>query len=82
VRVNGIAVGSVATTALDTVLTNDDLRTTMERQTPLRRIGRPIEIAATALWLASPAGAFVTGKVMEVDGGLQIPNLALGLPDL
>jgi 7-alpha-hydroxysteroid dehydrogenase len=82
VRVNGIAVGSVATTALDTVLTNDDLRTTMERQTPLRRIGNPIEIAATALWLASPAGAFVTGKVMEVDGGLQIPNLALGLPDL
>ena len=82
VRVNGIAVGSVATSALDTVLTNDDLRTTMERQTPLRRIGDPIEIAATALWLASPAGGFVTGKVMEVDGGLQIPNLALGLPDL
>ena len=40
------------------------------------------DIAAACLWLASPAGSFVTGKVVEVDGGLQAPNLPLGLPDL
>jgi 7-alpha-hydroxysteroid dehydrogenase len=40
------------------------------------------DIAAACLWLASPAGGFVTGKVVEVDGGLQAPNLPLGLPDL
>jgi 7-alpha-hydroxysteroid dehydrogenase len=76
------AVGSVATSALDIVLTNDELRTRMEQATPLRRIGTAEEVAATILFLASPAGGYVTGKVLEVDGGLQAPNLDLGLPDL
>jgi 7-alpha-hydroxysteroid dehydrogenase len=82
IRVNAIAVGSVATSALDIVLTNEDIRTRMEQATPLRRIGDAAEIAATALFLASAAGGFVTGKVLEVDGGTQAPNLELGLPDL
>jgi 7-alpha-hydroxysteroid dehydrogenase len=54
----------------------------MVRRTPLRRLGDPEDIAAAALWLASPAGSWVTGKVVEVDGGLETPNLAMGLPDL
>ncbi|HEU5474554.1 MAG TPA: SDR family oxidoreductase [Actinophytocola sp.] len=82
IRVNAIAVGSVATSALSIVLTNDEIRQRMEQATPLRRIGNVEEIAATVLWLASPAGGFVTGKVIEVDGGTQAPNLDLGLPDL
>jgi 7-alpha-hydroxysteroid dehydrogenase len=82
VRVNAISVGSVATSALDIVLTNDELREKMSAATPLRRIGAAEDIAATVLFLASPAGAYVTGKVLEVDGGLQQPNLELGLPDL
>ena len=40
------------------------------------------DIAIAALYLASPAGSFVTGKVLEVDGGIEYPNLALNLPDL
>jgi 7-alpha-hydroxysteroid dehydrogenase len=82
IRVNAVAVGSVATSALDIVLTNDELRTRMEQATPLRRIGTAEEVAATILFLASPAGSYLTGKVLEVDGGLQAPNLDLGLPDL
>jgi 7-alpha-hydroxysteroid dehydrogenase len=82
VRVNAIAVGSVATSALDIVLTDDGLRTAMEQATPLRRIGDPDDIAATVLFLASDAGAYVTGKVVEADGGLDQPNLDMGLPDL
>ena len=82
IRVNAIAVGSVATSALETVLTDDALREQMESGTPLRRLGEPDDIALAALYLASPAGSFVTGKVLEVDGGLEAPNLALGLPDL
>lgn len=82
VRVNAIAVGSVATSALDIVMTNDDLRTQMEANTPLGRIGDPEDIAATVLFLASPAGAYLTGKIIETDGGLNRPNLDLGLPDL
>ncbi len=82
IRVNAIAVGSVATSALEVVLTDDGLRTTMEEATPLRRIGDPEDIAAAIVYLCSPAGSYVTGKVVEVDGGLSHPNLDMGLPDL
>ena len=82
IRVNAIGVGSVETSALEFVLTDDATRTTMEQATPLQRIGDPDDIAATALFLASPASAYLTGKVVEADGGLEQPNLDLGLPDL
>ena len=82
IRVNAIAVGSVATSALDIVLDDDAMRTQMEQATPLRAIGQPDHIAATVVYLASPAGGYVTGKVLEVDGGLEQPNLDLGFPDL
>lgn len=82
IRVNAIAVGSVATSALDIVMADDAMRRAMEDATPLRAIGRPEHIAATVVYLASPAGGYVTGKVLEVDGGLEQPNLDLGLPDL
>jgi 7-alpha-hydroxysteroid dehydrogenase len=82
IRVNAVAVGSTATSALDIVMASDELRTTMEEATPLGRIGDPDEIAAAILFLASPAGSFVTGKILQVDGGLQSANLEFGLPDL
>jgi 7-alpha-hydroxysteroid dehydrogenase len=82
VRVNAIAVGSVGTSALDVVLETPELLEQMVEGTPLKRLGEPDDIAAAALYLASPAGSFITGKVIEVDGGLEAPNLALGLPDL
>lgn len=82
IRVNAIAVGSIATSALEIVLDDDGLRTAMEQGTPLKRIGDPEEIAATVLFLASPAGGYMTGKVVEVDGGIEQPNLDMGLPDL
>jgi 3-oxoacyl-[acyl-carrier protein] reductase len=37
--------------------------------TPLRRWGRPEDVAAAAVWLASPAAAFVTGQAVNVNGG-------------
>ncbi len=82
VRVNAIAVGAAATSALDIVLTDDNLRQQMERATPLGRIGDPEDIAAAIVFLASPAAAYITGKVLEVDGGIGQPNLDLGIPDL
>ncbi|HEY2428163.1 MAG TPA: SDR family oxidoreductase [Acidimicrobiales bacterium] len=81
VRVNGIAPGAIATASLETVLT-DQVREAMVAATPLRRLGDPNDIAAAALWLASPAGAYVTGKMIEVDGGIQVSNLPTALPDL
>ena len=82
IRVNAIAPGSIATSALDIVASNDELREPMEKVTPMRRLGEPDEIAAAAVYLASPAGAYLTGKVIEVDGGITFPNLDLPIPDL
>jgi 7-alpha-hydroxysteroid dehydrogenase len=82
IRVNAIAVGAVATSALDIVMTDDTLRGQMERATPLGRIGDPEDVAAAAVFLASPAAGYITGKILEVDGGIERPNLDLGLPDL
>jgi 7-alpha-hydroxysteroid dehydrogenase len=82
IRVNAIAVGSVATSALEVVTQDEGMLATMEAATPLKRIGQVDDIAAACLYLASPAGSFLTGKVIESDGGLQAPNLPLGLPDL
>ena len=82
VRVNAIAVGSVATSALEIVLDNQEIHDEMVRRTPVKRLGQPEDIAYCALYLASPAGSFVTGKLFEIDGGLEEANLELGLPDL
>ncbi|MGW6334187.1 SDR family oxidoreductase [Nocardia rhamnosiphila] len=82
IRVNAIAPGSIATSALEVVAADDALRDALEKATPLRRIGDPADIAATALFLASPAGGYLTGKVIETDGGLIAPNLDIPIPDL
>ncbi|KQH75905.1 MULTISPECIES: SDR family oxidoreductase [Mycobacterium] len=82
IRVNAIAPGSILTSALDVVAGNEELRAPMEKATPLRRLGDPLDIAAAAVYLASPAGGFLTGKTLEVDGGLTYPNLDIPVPDL
>ncbi|ALG12786.1 SDR family oxidoreductase [Kibdelosporangium phytohabitans] len=82
VRVNAICVGSVATSALDIVLRDEEIKSKMEQATPLGVIGEPEDIASAVLYLVSAAGKFVTGKVLEVDGGTERPTLDLGLEDL
>ena len=64
------------------VMTTPELKTMMEEMTLLGRIGDVEEIAAGVVYLASPAGAYITGKVLEIDGGIDIPNLDFQLPDL
>jgi 7-alpha-hydroxysteroid dehydrogenase len=82
IRVNGIAVGSVATSALETVLTNETILSEMVSRTPLKRLGEADDIAIAALYLASDAASFITGKIFEIDGGLEEANLVLGIPDV
>lgn len=81
VRVNAIAVGSVETSALAGIL-SDDLRKTMQALTPMGRIGSVEDVAACALYLASPAAAWVTGKVFEVDGGTETTNFRMPVAEL
>lgn len=82
IRVNAIAVGSTATSALEIVLKTPVIKEKMEAATPLNRLGEPEDIALGALYLASPASAFVTGSVMEIHGGISSANLDLALGDL
>jgi 7-alpha-hydroxysteroid dehydrogenase len=82
VRVNAIAVGSIATSALDIVMANDDMRTELENNTPLRRVGQVDDIASAVVYLASPAGSYLTGQVIGVHGGIHSANLKLPIPDL
>ena len=82
IRVNGVFVGSVMTSALEFVAGQPEMKEQLETRTPLGRIGEAEDVAAGVLYLASRAGHYVTGKMLEVDGGIQAPNLDLGLPDL
>jgi 7-alpha-hydroxysteroid dehydrogenase len=82
IRVNGIAVGSVATSALQLVLEDAATREAMEQSAALQRLGRPEDIAAGVVYLASPAGSYLTGKLLEIDGGLEHSSLDMGIADL
>lgn len=82
IRVNAIAPGAIATSALEIVLTNEAITKEMVSRTPLKRIGRVEDVAAGAVYLASPASAYVTGRVLDIDGGLRRANLDMGIPDL
>ena len=46
------------------------------------KVGEPDDIASGVLYLSSKAGQYVTGKLLEIDGGIQQPTLDLGFPDL
>ncbi|MBI3782829.1 MAG: glucose 1-dehydrogenase [Deltaproteobacteria bacterium] len=81
VRVNAIAVGATETTALGMFL-DDDLRSKMEKLTPMARLGTVEDIAICALYLASPAAGWVTGKVFEVDGGTETSNWPFDAPKI
>ncbi|MGA0781012.1 MAG: SDR family oxidoreductase [Ilumatobacteraceae bacterium] len=69
IRVNAVAPGAILTEAL-------------EDATPLRRLGRPDDIAAAVLYLASDASSYVTGQVLPVDGGVLTTNFNFPIPDL
>lgn len=82
IRVNGIYVGSIMTSALEYVAGQPAMMDQLETKTPLGRVGEPEDIAAAVLYLSSRAGQYVTGKLLEVDGGIQQPTLDLGFPDV
>ena len=82
VRVNAISVGGVDTASLEVVLTNEALRREFERNTPMGRPGSVDDIAACALYLASPAASWVTGKVFQIDGGTEFPAIRVPTPRL
>lgn len=69
VRVNGVAPGLIATQFHDRFSTPEGRSATVAR-TPVRREGTPADVAGAVLYLASPAASFVTGEIIEMNGGL------------
>ena len=82
IRVNAIAAGTIATAATEVITSDAEFRSRVEAATPLRRLGSTADVAAAVVYLASPAGAYLTGAVLDVHGGLQAPSTQQPLPDL
>ena len=72
VRVNAIAPGLVKTEFARALWEDDKRRAERIEATPLRRLGEPRDIGGIAVFLASDAGAFVTGQCIVADGGVSI----------
>ncbi|MHB8242923.1 MAG: glucose 1-dehydrogenase [Solirubrobacteraceae bacterium] len=70
ITVNAIAPGPFESKMMAFALEDPDSRQAIEQAVPLGRIGRPDDVAGLALFLASRAGAYVTGAVIPLDGGI------------
>jgi 3-oxoacyl-[acyl-carrier protein] reductase len=69
IRVNGVAPGLIGTRFHDTFSTPEG-RAAMVEKTPLRREGKPADVADLVLYLASDRAGFVTGEVVQINGGV------------
>jgi 7-alpha-hydroxysteroid dehydrogenase len=83
VRVNAILPGCVETEALRGFMdAMPEVREGLQSKTPMRRNGTPDDIAAAALFFASPASSWITGKLLEVDGAAPSGLFPNDSPDL
>ncbi|MDT0445415.1 SDR family NAD(P)-dependent oxidoreductase [Streptomyces johnsoniae] len=76
IRVNAVCPGSTDTPMLRELYPAEGQLTARARRAPLGRLGAPEEVAAAAVWLASPASSYVTGQALAVDGGVTAGSAA------
>ncbi len=72
IRINAIAPGVVKTDFARALWEDPKMHDRTARATPMRRLGEPRDIAGAAVYLASDAGAWMTGQMMVIDGGVTI----------
>jgi 3-oxoacyl-[acyl-carrier protein] reductase len=70
IRVNAVAPGFIDTPILSTI--PDEVLTRMREQVPLRRLGKPEEIANIYAFLASDDASYINGAVIEASGGMTL----------
>lgn len=78
-RSNVICPGYIETSLSGPIIANSALNNALIARTPLRRWGRPEDVAYLALFLASDESVFLTGATIPIDGGV---SCAVGIPDL
>jgi NAD(P)-dependent dehydrogenase (short-subunit alcohol dehydrogenase family) len=69
IRVNAVCPGVIETPMTQPLMEDPAWRARLEAAMPMRRMGKPKEIAAAVLWLCSDESSFVTGQPIVVDGG-------------
>lgn len=83
IRVNCLALGAIMTPALQQTFDMDaNFREKLIGKTPLKAVGDANDIGLAALFLCSPGASYVTGAILNIDGGIQDTNLPFKLPDL
>ena len=70
IRVNAVAPGFIVTDMTDAL--SDDVKNNLLPTIPQGRLGNPYEVAQCVLFLCSPGGAYITGQVLAVDGGMSM----------
>ena len=68
---HGVTVNAINPGPVDTGWASDELRDRVASQFPLGHWGRPEDIAAVVSWLASPESRWVTGQVIDAEGGFR-----------
>lgn len=72
IRVNAIAPGWIETPLTEALWTDDSVGTAIAARTAAKAWGKPEDIAEGAMFLASPAAAYITGSTLTIDGGYSI----------
>jgi NAD(P)-dependent dehydrogenase (short-subunit alcohol dehydrogenase family) len=75
VRVNGISPGPIADTeGMARLAPTPEIEAAIKKGAPLGRYGRKDEIGDAAVYLCSPAGQYITGTILDVDGGTGVAS--------
>jgi NAD(P)-dependent dehydrogenase (short-subunit alcohol dehydrogenase family) len=72
IRVNGVAPGTIQTTIFDESAVSHDQLSEDIKKYPLKRYGKPEEVAYSVIYLLSDASAWVTGSSLVIDGGFTL----------